>query len=141
MNILRFSNPLGCNALSVNAFNDLLRDMKDETMYSMPQANVVESKEGYRIELAAPGYKKEQIGIQFQENVLIIKGNVEEKENEDEKYLSREFGLKNFVRRFMVPKTIDSASITASFSNGILSVDVPKKEETKENLTKDIKIN
>jgi HSP20 family protein len=141
MNILRFSNPLGSNALSVNAFNDLLRDMKDETMYSMPQANVVESKEGYRIELAAPGYKKEQIGIQFQENVLIIKGNVEEKENEDEKYLSREFGLKNFVRRFMVPKTIDSASITASFSNGILSVDVPKKEETKENLTKDIKIN
>lgn len=141
MNILRFSNPLGCNALSVNTFNDLLRDMKDETMYSMPQANVVESKEGYRIELAAPGYKKEQIGIQFQENVLIIKGNVEEKENEGEKYLSREFGLKNFVRRFMVPKTIDSASITASFSNGILSVDVPKKEETKENLTKDIKIN
>ena len=141
MNILRFSNPSGCNVLSVNAFNDLLSDMKDETRYSMPQANVVESKEGYRIELAAPGYTKEQIGIQLQENVLIVKGNVEEKQNEGEKYLSREFGLKNFVRRFVVPKTIDSAAITASFSNGILSVHVPKKEESKENLTKDIIIN
>ena len=141
MNILRFSNPLGCNALSVNTFNDLLRDIKDETMYSMPQANVVENKDGYRIELAVPGYTKEQIGIQFQDHVLVIKGNVEEKLNEGEKYLSREFGLKNFVRRFVVPKTVDSSVITASFSNGILSVDVPKKEETKENLTKEIQIN
>ena len=141
MNILRFSNPLGCNVLSVNAFNELLSDLKDETRYSMPQANVLESSEGYRIELAAPGHTKEQIGIQFQENVLIIKGNVEEKQLKGEKYLSREFGLKNFVRRFVVPKTIDSASITASFSNGILSGEVPKKEETKENLTKDIQIN
>ena len=141
MNILRFSNPLGCNVLSVNAFNDLLSDLKDETCYAMPQANVVESKEGYRIELAAPGYTKEQIGIQFQEQVLIIKGNVEEKQHEGEKYLSREFAPKNFVRRFVVPKTIDSASIAASFSNGILSVEVPKKEETKENLTKEIQIN
>ncbi|MEI6138839.1 MAG: Hsp20/alpha crystallin family protein [Mariniphaga sp.] len=141
MNILRFSNPLGCNALSVNTFNDLLRDIKDETMYSMPQANVVENKDGYRIELAVPGYTKEQIGIQFQDHVLVLKGNVEEKLNEGEKYLSREFGLKNFVRRFVVPKTVDSSVITASFSNGILSVDVPKKEETKENLTKDIQIN
>ena len=110
-------------------------------MYSMPQANVVENKDGYRIELAVPGYTKEQIGIQFQDHVLIIKGNVEEKLNEGEKYLSREFGLKNFVRRFVVPKTVDSSVITASFSNGILSVDVPKKEEIKENLTKDIQIN
>jgi HSP20 family protein len=141
MNILRFSNPLGCNALSVNAFNDLLRDMKDETMYSMPKANVVENKDGYRIELAVPGYSKEQIGIQFNEHVLIIKGNVEEQLNEGGKYLSREFGLKNFVRRFVVPKSVDPSAISASFSNGILSVNVPKKEETKENLTKDIEIN
>ena len=54
-------------------------------MYSMPQANVVENKDGYRIELAIPGYTKEQIGIQFQDHVLIIKGNVEEKLNEGEK--------------------------------------------------------
>ena len=110
-------------------------------MYSMPQANVAENKDGYHIELAVPGYSKEQIGIQFNEHVLIIKGNVEEKLNEGEKYLSREFGLKNFVRRFVVPKSVDPSAISASFSNGILSVNVPKKEETKENLTKDIEIN
>jgi len=141
MNILRFSNPLAYNALSVDAFNSLLRDVKDETCYILPQANVVESKENFRIEILVPGFIKEQISIQSQDHVLVVKGNVEEVTVEGEKFLSKEFGLKNFVRRFTLPKIVDTDSISAAFLNGILTINVPKKEEIKENKTRDIQIN
>lgn len=141
MNIIRFSNPLVCNGLSDSTLNHLLRDLKNETYYAIPLANVIEGKESFRLELSVPGYSKEQIGIQFQDHLLIVKGNVDEKPNEEEKYLTREFGLKSFVRRFALPKTVDAELISAGFSNGILTIVVPKREEVKEKEPKDILIN
>ena len=141
MNILRFTNPLGYNALSESPLNNLLCDLKNETYYDIPKANVVESKDNFKLELSVPGFTKEQIGIQFQDNLLTVKGSVEEKANEEEKYLSREFGLKSFIRRFSIPKTVETELISASFSNGILTIVVPKMEEVKEKEPKDILIN
>jgi len=141
MNILRFSKPLVYNAFSDNAFNHLFRDLENENCLTIPQANVSEDKESFKIELSVPGFSKDQIGIQFQNNLLAVKGNVEEKSEEDLKYLSREFGLKNFVRRFSVPRTVDTDLISAAFSNGILTIIVPKREEVKEKEPKDIIIN
>jgi HSP20 family protein len=140
MNILRFTNPLGYNALSDNSLNNLLCDLKNETYYGIPNANVVEGKENFRLELSVPGFTKEQIGIQFQDHLLIVKGSVDEKPNVEEKYLSREFGLKSFIRRFSIPKTVETDKISANFSNGILSIVVPKMEEVKEKEPKDITI-
>lgn len=140
MNIMRLSNPMVYNALTDRSFNHLLHDLKSETCFTMPQANVVEGKESFRIELAVPGFSKEQIGIQFQDQLLIVKGNAENEPKEDEKYLSREFGLKNFIRRFVIPKTVDTDLISAAFSNGILTIIVPKQEEIKEKEPKNILI-
>ena len=140
MNILRFTNPLGYNALSDNSLNNLLCDLKHEKYYDIPKANVVESKDNFRLELSVPGFTKEQIGIQFQDHILVVKGSVEEKSNGDEKYLSKEFGLKSFIRRFSIPKTVETDHISASFSNGILTIVVPKMEEVKEKEPKDILI-
>lgn len=141
MNILKFTNPLLYNELSDSSLNHLLCDLKNEACYSIPQANVVEGKESFRIELSVPGFSKEQITIQFQDNLLIVKGNVVEKPNEEEKYLTREFGQKSFIRRFAIPKTVDTDLISADFSTGILTINVPKKEEVKEKEPKDILIN
>jgi len=140
MNVLRFTNPLRYHALLDSSLNSLLSDLKDETCFNIPQANVIESKESFKLELSVPGYTKEQIGIQFQENLLVVKGNVDEKQNEEEKYLSREFGVKSFIRRFSIPKTVETDHISASFSNGILTIVVPKMEEVKEKEPKDILI-
>jgi HSP20 family protein len=140
MNILRFTNPLGYNALSDSSLNHLLCDMKNETYFGIPKANVVEGKDNFRLELSVPGFTKEQISIQFQDHLLIVKGSVDEKQNEDEKFLSREFGLKSFIRRFSIPKTVEADHINASFSNGILTILVPKMEEVKEKEAKDILI-
>jgi len=141
MNVLRFTNPLRYHALLDSSLNNLLSDLKDETCYDIPQANVVESKDNFRLELSVPGFAKEQIGIQFQDNLLIVKGSVDEKPDEAEKYLSREFGLKSFIRRFSIPKTVETDHISASFSNGVLTIVVPKMEEVKEKEPKDIQIN
>ena len=69
MNILRFANPLGYNALSDSPLNDLLCDLKNETYYDIPKANVVEGKDNFKLELSVPGFTKEQIGIQFQDHL------------------------------------------------------------------------
>ncbi len=141
MNIVRFSKPLVYNACADRTFNQLFRDVERENFYPLPSANVSEGKESFKIELAVPGYTKEQIGIQFQDNLLVVKGSVEVESSEDEKYLTREFGLKSFIRRFSIPKTVDTDLISAAFSNGILSITIPKKEEIKEKEPKDIVIN
>ena len=141
MNILRFSKPLVYNSCSDRGFNQLFRELENEIFYPIPSANVSEGKESFKIELAVPGYTKEQIGIQFQDNLLVVKGSVEVESNEDEKYLSREFGLKSFIRRFSIPKMVDTDQISAAFSNGILSINIPKKEEIKEKEPKEIIIN
>lgn len=141
MNLLRFSRPLGYHSFSDGAFKHMLHDLEIENCFAIPQANVLESKENFKIELSVAGFVKEQIGLQFQDNILIVKGSVEEKTNENEKYLTREFGLKSFVRRFSLPKTVDTELISAGFSNGVLSIIIPKREEVKEREPKDIIIN
>ena len=141
MNLLRFSKPLNYLSFQESALNHLLHDLENENCYAMPQANVIESKESFKIELSVAGFSKEQIGIQFQDNLLLVKGTAEDKPNEDEKYLTREFGLNGFIRRFSIPKTVDTELITALFSNGILTINIPKKEEVKKKEPKDIIIN
>jgi HSP20 family protein len=140
MNVLRFSKPLVYNSCADRTLNQLLGNLEKENYYSIPQANVSEGKDSFKIEIAVPGYSKEQIGIQFQENVLMVKGSVEENSNQEEKYLTREFGLKSFIRRFSIPKTADTDHINAAFSNGILTITIPKKEEIREKEPKDIVI-
>jgi HSP20 family protein len=140
MNVLRFSKPLVYNSCADRTLSQLLGNLEKENYYSIPQANVSEGKDSFKIEIAVPGYSKEQIGIQFQENVLMVKGSVEENSNQEEKYLTREFGLKSFIRRFSIPKTADTDHISAAFSNGILTITIPKKEEIREKEPKDIVI-
>ena len=138
---MRFSRPAGYNYFLDNGFNSFFKDLEHENCSLIPSANVVETKDDFRIELSVAGFAKEQISIQFQDNLLIVKGKVEDQSNENEKFLTREFGVKSFVRRFSVPRTVDSELISASSSNGILTIVIPKKVEVMEKETKEIAIN
>ena len=141
MNLLKFSKPLNYLSFSESAINQLLGDLEKENCFAIPLANVSETKEGFKIELSVAGFSKDQIGIQYQDNLLLVKGTSEDKPNENERYLSREFGLKSFIRRFSIPRTVDSELIYALFTDGILTIMIPKKEEVKEKEPKDIIIN
>ena len=141
MNLLRFSKPLGSHTFSEGMLNQMLRELGNENCVSVPRANVLEGKDDFKIELSVPGFIKEQISVQFQEGQLIIKGSPAEKQAENERYLIREFGLRSFIRRFSIPDTVDTELISAAFSNGILTIIIPKKGEAIEKEPKDIIVN
>jgi HSP20 family protein len=107
-----------------------------------PATNVTENKEAYLIEMAAPGFNKEDFKLSMEKFVLTVSTEVEKEqknaENEEPQYRMREFGRRNFSRSFSLPETIDQDSIKAEYLNGILSVTIPKKEEVK--VTKEIQV-
>ncbi|MCR9155411.1 MAG: Hsp20/alpha crystallin family protein [Bacteroidetes bacterium] len=100
---------------------------------SKEKVNILEDENGFKIELLAPGFRKEDLQIEVKDNRLILKASRELGENDkDLNYLRREFKINAFERQFNLPeKRIDEAGIEARFEDGILMINLPKKEEVK----------
>ena len=99
---------------------------------NLPAVNVKDIDNAFQIEVAAPGLKKEDFKLSLHENRLTISAKQEEKtEEKSEKYSRQEFNYTSFQRTFTLPKNVDSEKIEASYTDGILHVGLPKKEETK----------
>lgn len=100
---------------------------------STPAVNVKETDKGYHLEVAAPGLDKSDFKIKVENKVLSILGE-KKVENEEKKdnYTRREFSYQSFSRSFTLPDAVDSPQIKANYNNGILTVDIPKREEAKE---------
>jgi len=108
---------------------------------SLPAANIRETETGFHVELAAPGMKKEDFNIELNEDLLSIRTEKqEEQEEKDGKYTKREFNYSSFVRSFRLPEEVDIDSIRASYSDGLLSLDIPKKEMEETKKVKQIEI-
>jgi HSP20 family protein len=95
--------------------------------------NISESDEGFEIELMAPGYRKEDLHIEVDGDLLHLKAEREEStENEKRNYLRREFSIQKLERQFRLPEDkIDIDKIEARFEDGVLFVQLPKKAEVK----------
>jgi HSP20 family protein len=94
--------------------------------------NVAETSEAYRVEVAAPGLQKEKFNVSVNNNVLTISYKHEEStEEKQEKFTRREFFYTNFQRSFTLPNTVESERIEAKYSDGVLHILVPKREEAK----------
>jgi len=112
-----------------------------ENYHSVPAVNIVESKDEYRIDVAAPGLDKEDFKIQVDKNVLTVSSEKEENHEEnDEKVMRREFSYCSFRRSFSLPETVNADKIKANHKDGILQIVVPKREEAKEKPAREIKI-
>ena len=99
---------------------------------NLPAVNVKDIENAFQIEVAAPGLKKEDFKLSLHENRLTISAKQEEKtEEKSEKYSRQEFNYTSFQRTFTLPKNVDSEKIEASYTDGILHVGLPKKEEIK----------
>jgi len=123
-------------------FNDESSFMSNRLTRRMPSVNILEDKENYTIEVAAPGLSKDDFKIHLENNLLTIESCKEEKnEEKDERYTKREFCYYNFQRSFTLPNSIDTSKIDAKYDNGILKVYLPKKEEAKEKPARQISIN
>ncbi|HLS29816.1 MAG TPA: Hsp20/alpha crystallin family protein [Flavobacteriaceae bacterium] len=99
---------------------------------NIPATNVKETNDEFILEIAAPGLKKEDFEIELDENVLTISSeNKTTEETEEKNYTIREFGYDSFKRSFTLPKSIDNSKISADYADGVLKIDLPKREEAK----------
>ncbi|MFN7118364.1 MAG: Hsp20/alpha crystallin family protein [Saprospiraceae bacterium] len=104
------------------------------TNTTIPAVNIYESNDGFTVEVAAPGMRKEDFHVELENETLKISSQVEAQNElrESERYTRREFSYQSFQRTFHLPKSIvDDANIQAKYENGILQVLIPKKEEAK----------
>ncbi len=137
MTLVKVNNPMSrsFDGLMNELFNELPatfgKAMREDVL-NFPPVNIVEKTNGYHIELAAPGFEKADFNIKLDGKLLTI--SVEKKEQslaENEKMIRKEFGYKAFKRSFTVDEKIDASGISAKYENGILKLDLPKKEEVK----------
>lgn len=124
-----------------------------QQMRQHPAVNIIENDREFRIEVSAPGMRKEDFSIDMEENRLTIsaerKYEHEESSGEEkggkgkgksdkaqggnnERYTRREFGYSQFSRSFMLPETVDPEKIQANYQDGILNLTLPKREEEKQ---------
>ena len=98
----------------------------------VPAVNISETADHFHVDLAAPGLKKQDFKISLDRNVLnITVENQNENSDENKRYAKREFSYSSFVRSFTLPEQADHNRIEASYEDGILKVDIAKKEEAK----------
>ena len=98
---------------------------------TVPSANIAEEEHHFSIEIAAPGYQKEDFHIQLAEkNVLSISAETKAEEAKKEHhYTLREHRYATFERNFTLPDNVDCEHIEAKYENGLLKVLLPKKKE------------
>lgn len=117
---------------------DVLDVPKNWETFSNPAVNIIENLPSFVIELAAPGMHKENFSIEVEKDTLkisaksVLDEKTDSKENEDSQFRVREFNYKEFTRSFKLPENINAEDIHANYTNGILSITVPKVEEKKE---------
>lgn len=94
-----------------------------------PAVNIKESEKQFNIELAVPGFSKEDFKIQMDGDVLNISASKKsETEKKDEKYTRKEYSYNSFTRSFTMPANANADAIEAQYNNGILTLDIAKKE-------------
>ncbi|MDQ0965258.1 HSP20 family protein [Flavobacterium sp. W4I14] len=137
MTLVKF-NPEKKNSTLLPGFNDIFESVLGDTFFadrrinSLPAVNISESGEEYHIELAAPGLKKEDFKVSVERDMLTIStGQYSENNTSEKTYNRREFSYSAFTRAFTLPESADVDRIQASYSDGILKLTLPKKEEAK----------
>jgi HSP20 family protein len=111
---------------------------------TLPAVNVRETNDDFRIEVAAPGLKRDDFKVELDNNVLTISSQREDTHEEKERdgsYTRREFSYRSFQRSFSLPESkVEGDKITARYEEGILQVTVPKREDAKVKPAKQISI-
>ncbi len=140
MTLIRWHNRNPLADMVNNFFDNDLSDFFGKRI-SDPAANILENPDSFELHIAAPGMKKDDFKINLENSILTISVEMEDARNEESKnYTRKEFYFGSFSRSFTLPKTIDLDKIKADYENGILKVMLPKKEEAKVELKKEIKI-
>ncbi|MBK8520653.1 MAG: Hsp20/alpha crystallin family protein [Ferruginibacter sp.] len=137
MTFVKVNNPINktFDGLMNELFNELPvnfgKSIREDVLH-FPPANIIEKADQYKIELAAPGMEKADFNVKLDGKILNISAEKKaETAAENEKMIRKEFGYKAFKRSFTLDEKIDAVNISAKYENGILTLELPKKEEVK----------
>lgn len=125
MTLVRFKTQPGY----FNVFDHLIANQECSTGNSEPSVNIYNQENAFMIEMAVPGYAKEDFSISLEQQTLKINAEAKQNEISDDKYLRREFSLNGVSRNFTLPKSIDTEKISADFKDGMLRITLSRKEE------------
>ncbi len=141
MNIIRWNDPFrelaSLQSRLNRAFDTTLSGpvRNEEELFTgawTPPVDILETKEKTVLKAELPGFDEDQIHLHFEDGILSLEGERKfEKENAEENYHRVERSYGKFVRSFTIPSNVDNEKISAVFQNGILTVELPKREETK----------
>jgi HSP20 family protein len=114
-------------------FPSLIQEGSINNIRQSVPVNITESETGYQLEVIAPGFGKEEVKIDLDKNLLTVSAERKAEEGKGNvKSIRKEYEYKTFKRTFTVNENIDADKISASYSNGVLIVELPKKVEVKE---------
>ncbi|MFI5139033.1 MAG: Hsp20/alpha crystallin family protein [Sphingobacteriales bacterium] len=107
----------------------------------LPAVNIRETKSNYELEVAAPGFKKEDFKITTENGLLTISAETKSELNEEkENYTRREFSCSSFTRTFSLPDNAIEDKIDANYKDGVLKIDLKKTEKSLP-AKKEVKVN
>lgn len=138
MTLVKFNADKKNNSALLPSFNDVFESIFNDSFFNdrlvarVPAANISETEDHYHVELAAPGLKKEDFKISLDRNVLNISVERENEGSDVQKnYSKREYSYSSFVRSFTLPDSANAESIEAAYTDGVLKIDIAKREEAK----------
>lgn len=131
------------NAWLPTVFNDFFdNDFMPRANATAPAINVIETQDEYTVELAAPGLKKEDFNVNINEEGNLVVKMEKKIEQEDKKahYLRREFNYTKFEQTLLLPDDVEKAKISARVEHGVLTVTLPKTEQARTKVEREIEI-
>jgi len=104
----------------------------DDVAMDLPRVNITESKEAYKLDILAPGFRKEDLRLNVEESIITISAeHKDEQLNEGTRFTRREFSLRPFKRSFRLPEQVDADRISAEYGPGVLTIRIPKAAPVK----------
>jgi HSP20 family protein len=122
-------------------FDDDFFPVMSNKASSMPAVNIREDDKKFILDLAVPGIDKKDLKIDINEDVLTVSSETKnEMEENRDGYKRKEFSYSSFCRSFQIPENVNREKIEANYKDGILSISLPKFEEEKNKILRQVKI-
>ena len=120
---------------SLDLFDPLFDEffLSDNRKHTQMRTDIKEYKDHYEMKVDLPEVKKEEVSIKMENNYLTISVNKkEEKEEKDQRYITKERYTSNLSRSYYVGEGVDKNSIKAKLNDGVLTVEIQKLVKTNE---------